>query len=54
MRQGQTSAYLDMLRTAIPSAHIEIIEDTGHFPQLDEPARLNALLAFYLSALPAG
>jgi pimeloyl-ACP methyl ester carboxylesterase len=54
MRQGQTSAYLDMLRTAIPSARIEIIEDTGHFPQLDEPARINALLAGYLSALAGG
>lgn len=54
MRQGQTSAYLDMLRAAIPTARLKIIEDTGHFPQLDEPARLNALLTGYLSTLPAG
>jgi len=32
---------------------IEIIEDTGHFPQLDEPARTNALIDSFLAAPPA-
>ena len=49
MRRGQTSPYLDMLRAAVPSARIEIIEDTGHFPQLDQPARTNALLDDFLA-----
>ena len=34
---GQNTPYLDMLRARIPSVRIEIIEDTGHFPQIDEP-----------------
>ena len=50
MRHGQTSPYLDMLRTAVPSVRVEIIEDTGHFPQLDEAERTNALLDSFLAA----
>lgn len=51
MKKGQTSSYLDMLRTAVPSARNEIVEDTGHFPQLDEAEQTNALLENFLSAL---
>jgi len=51
MRQGQTSPYLDMVRGAVPGVRVEIIEDTGHFPQLDEPVRTNALLDSFLSSL---
>ena len=48
MRPGQTTPYLDMLRARIPSVRIEIIEDTGHFPQIDEPDQTNALLNSFL------
>ena len=51
MRPGQTTPYLDMVRDAIPSVRIEIIEETGHFPQLDEPARTNAAIAGFLATL---
>jgi pimeloyl-ACP methyl ester carboxylesterase len=51
MKPGQTSPYLDMLRTAVPAVRTEIIEDTGHFPQLDEPSRTNALLDSFLASL---
>jgi pimeloyl-ACP methyl ester carboxylesterase len=54
MTKGQTTPYLDMLRAAVPSARIEIIEDTGHFPQLDESARTNALIDSFLTTLNAG
>jgi pimeloyl-ACP methyl ester carboxylesterase len=54
MRQGQTTPYLDMLRATVPSARIEIIPDTGHFPQLDESARTNALIDSFLATLHAG
>ena len=43
MSKGQTTPYLEMLRARIPSVRIEIIEDTGHFPQMDEIAQTNAL-----------
>jgi pimeloyl-ACP methyl ester carboxylesterase len=51
MQVGQSSAYLDMLRANVPSIRIEIIPDTGHFPQLDESARTNALIEDFLATL---
>jgi pimeloyl-ACP methyl ester carboxylesterase len=53
MNKGQNTPYLDMIRTAVPSAHVEIIADTGHFPQLDASAETNALIGSFLAALPA-
>jgi pimeloyl-ACP methyl ester carboxylesterase len=49
MSKDQTTPYLDMLRTSIPSVRIEIIVDTGHFPQIDESARTNALLDSFIA-----
>ncbi|MBS0640303.1 MAG: alpha/beta hydrolase [Proteobacteria bacterium] len=49
LQQGQTTPYLEMLRSAVPSARVEVIEETGHFPQLEEPARTNALLDAFLA-----
>jgi pimeloyl-ACP methyl ester carboxylesterase len=51
MRAGQTSPYLEMIRGCIPSAQVEIIPDTGHFPQLDEPVQTNALIARFLARI---
>ena len=51
--RGQTTPYLDMLRARIPPVRIEIIENTGHFPQTDQSAQTNALLAQFLAALRA-
>jgi len=51
MRQGQDTPYLQFVRDRMPHARIEIIEDTGHFPQLDEPTRLNALLDGFLASV---
>ena len=53
LRQGQTTPYLDMLRAHVPGMRVEIIEDTGHFPQLDESARTNGLIDSFLAALEA-
>ena len=54
MRQGQTTPYLDMVRGCVPSVRVEIIEDTGHFPQLDESARTNAAIDSFLAMLAGG
>ena len=53
MSEGQTTPYLEMLRARIPSVRIEIIEGTGHFPQVDESAQTNALLDSFLATLHA-
>jgi pimeloyl-ACP methyl ester carboxylesterase len=43
-----------MLRASVPSARIEIVADTGHFPQLDASAQTNALIDGFLAVLPGG
>lgn len=52
LSKAQNTPFLDMLRSRIPSVRAEIIADTGHFPQIDEPAQVNALLDAFLAALP--
>jgi len=51
---GQSTPYLDMLRAAVPSVRVKIVPETGHFPQIDEPGRVNALLDGFLAARHAG
>jgi pimeloyl-ACP methyl ester carboxylesterase len=53
MRLGQSTPYLEMLRAHVPSVRVEIVPDTGHFPQLDESARTNALIEDFLATLAA-
>jgi pimeloyl-ACP methyl ester carboxylesterase len=52
MTKGQTTPYLDMLRAQVPSVRIEIIQDTGHFPQIDEPEQTNALIDCFIATIP--
>jgi pimeloyl-ACP methyl ester carboxylesterase len=52
MRKGQTTPYLDMLGANLRSLRVDVIEDIGHFPQLDEPAQTNALIDSFLTSLP--
>lgn len=51
MTKGQTTPYLDMLRGCVPSIRIEIIPETGHFPQLDESLQLNTLIGDFLKTM---
>jgi len=51
MAKGQITPFLEMVRGAVPGARIEVIADTGHFPQLDEPAATNAALEAFLATL---
>ncbi len=52
MDAGQSSAYLDFLRRAKPDVLVEVIPDTGHFPQLERPAETNAIIESFLRGLP--
>jgi pimeloyl-ACP methyl ester carboxylesterase len=51
MRLGQTTPYLDMLRETVAAVRIDVIEDTGHFPQIEESARTNALIESFVASL---
>ena len=46
LKAGQTSPWLDFLRSK--GARIEIIPDTGHFPQIERPERVNRLIERFL------
>jgi pimeloyl-ACP methyl ester carboxylesterase len=51
MRLGQTTPYLDMLRETVAAVRIDVIEDTGHFPQIEESAQTNALIESFVASL---
>jgi len=44
MTPGETTPWLQLVRRAAPRARIEIVPKVGHFPQLEAPERVNALL----------
>ena len=48
---GDSSPWLDLVRSRAPGARIEIIPGVGHFPQLDVPAQVNALLEDFAARL---
>ena len=51
MTKGHTTPYLDMLRANVPSARVEIIPDTGHFPQIDDATQVNELQDGFIGSL---
>ena len=51
MSSGQTTPYLDMLRANVAAVRIEVLPDTGHFPQLDDAARTNGLIESFIAGL---
>jgi len=54
MSEGQATPYLNMLHSNVPSARVEIIADTGHFPQIDDATQVNELLDEFIGSLGAG
>ncbi len=53
MHSGQATPYLEMIRASVPSARVEIIPETGHFPQFDATAQTNAMMDSFLAGLAA-
>jgi pimeloyl-ACP methyl ester carboxylesterase len=53
MTKGQTTAYLDNVKSLVPHARIEVIPDVGHFPQIEKAGEVNALIDDFLARLKA-
>ena len=48
---GDTSPWLDLVKSRAPGARIEIVPGVGHFPQLEATAHVNALLEDFAAKL---
>lgn len=51
IKRDQTSAYLDDVRRLVPGARVEIIENAGHFPQIEQPEEVNTLIDDFMAKL---
>jgi pimeloyl-ACP methyl ester carboxylesterase len=49
LKAGQTSPWLDYVKSK--GARVEVIPDTGHFPQIEKPEVVNPLIARFVSNL---
>lgn len=48
---GQSSPWLDLVKLRAPAARIEILPGLGHFPQLEAPEAVNALIADFAASI---
>lgn len=53
MQKGQPSPYLDDVRRLVAGARVEIIENAGHFPQIEQAGEVNALIDDFMAKLKA-
>jgi pimeloyl-ACP methyl ester carboxylesterase len=51
MTAGQTTPYLDFIRTNVPAASIGVVPGVGHFPQLEAPAETNRAIERFIASL---
>jgi pimeloyl-ACP methyl ester carboxylesterase len=51
MKAGDTSPYLELIRSAVPGASLAVVPDTGHFAMLEAPAEVNGLIAGFTKRL---
>lgn len=48
LKAGQSSPYLDLIRSAVPGARIAVVPDTGHFTQIEAADEVNRLIAEFI------
>jgi pimeloyl-ACP methyl ester carboxylesterase len=50
LRAGETTPWLELVRSRVPHARVETLAGVGHFPQIEAAARVNALLDGFLGS----
>jgi pimeloyl-ACP methyl ester carboxylesterase len=48
MQPGESSPWLDLVRTRVPAARIEVLPGLGHFPQIESPDAVNRLIRSFV------
>lgn len=48
LKAGQTTPFLDLIRSKVPGARIEVLPGVGHFSQLEAADAVNRLIADFL------
>ena len=48
LKTGQSTPYLDLIRSAVPAARIAVVPDTGHFTQIEAADEVNRLIAEFV------
>jgi pimeloyl-ACP methyl ester carboxylesterase len=48
LKAGQTTPYLDLIRSAVPGSRIAVVPDTGHFTQIEAADEVNRLIAEFI------
>jgi len=51
MVAGQTTPYLEFLRSKVPAVRIEALAGLGHFPQMEAPTEVNRMIASFIATL---
>jgi len=49
LKAGQSTPYLDLIRSTVPGARIAVVPDTGHFTQIEAADEVNRLIAQFMS-----
>jgi pimeloyl-ACP methyl ester carboxylesterase len=50
LKAGQSTPYLDLIRSAVPGASIAVVPDTGHFTQIEAADEVNRLIARFIDS----
>jgi pimeloyl-ACP methyl ester carboxylesterase len=47
---SQASPYLNLLRSTVSNLTVDIVTDSGHYPQIEQPEKVNKALSKFLAA----
>jgi pimeloyl-ACP methyl ester carboxylesterase len=51
LEPGATTPWLDLVRSSVPAAQIDIVSDAGHFVMLEKPHAVNQRLEAFVTSL---
>ena len=51
LARGQTSPYIDIMKSKVADVSIDIVEGSGHYPQIERPQQTNAAIERFLQRL---